>query len=152
MRALFLSVLVLMAVPAVGQDPAGELSQLEWLCHTWERVNVKPGRKAYESWVRASDDALTGIGVTLQGKDTVFKEKLKILHKEGSWYYVADVAHNAAPVYFKITFLGDSTFTCTNPDHDFPKKIEYTLKGEELTAHTSGDGKTIDFLFKLTMK
>ena len=104
MRALFLSVLVLMVVPAVGQDPAGELSQLEWLCHTWERVNVKPGRKAYESWVRASDDALTGIGVTLQGKDTVFKEKLKILHKEGSWYYVADVAHNAARFISRLPF------------------------------------------------
>lgn len=61
---------------------------------------------------------------------------------------MADVPENQEPVYFKFTTLTDSTFVCENPDHDFPKKISYTLKENRLTALLSGGGREVEFLFE----
>lgn len=88
------------------------------------------------------------MGVTLRGSDTVFVEKLSIIEKDGILNYVAEVAHNASATYFKFTAISETGFTCVNPSHDFPKKIEYALDGNRLTATISGDGKSIPFYFK----
>lgn len=84
----------------------------------------------------------------MQGSDTVFIEKLKILEKEGHWYYVADVSHNSAPVYFKMTSADGSGFVCENPEHDFPKKITYRLDGDIINASISAGKKEIPFRFR----
>jgi hypothetical protein len=83
----------------------------------------------------------------MQGEDTVFVEKIKIVVKDRELYYVADVPENKEPVYFKIVELGTTGFVCENPAHDFPKKISYQLSGADLKAQISGDGKSIDYLF-----
>jgi len=124
-----------------------DFSKLLWLEGQWKRTNAKPGRTATESWKKAGTNELVGIGISLKGRDTVFAEKLKILVKDNSIYYVADVTENKAPVYFKFTELTNDGFVCENPDHDFPKKISYKREGKTVKATTSGDGKSIDFLF-----
>lgn len=91
---------------------------------------------------------LKGIGFTLQGADTVFREDLEIVSQEGKLYYVADVAHNDEPVHFKINITSDHSFESANSQHDFPKQISYTCTGKSLTATISGDGKEIPFQFK----
>ena len=90
---------------------------------------------------------MTGIGVTLRATDTVFVERLRMEQKDGEWYYVAEVAHNAEPTYFMLTDCSKNGFVCENPDHDFPKKITYSLDGAVLKATISGDGKSIPFVF-----
>src|SRR6478736_4952958 len=124
-----------------------DFSKLLWLEGQWKRTNSKTGRTATESWKKAGTNELVGIGISLKGRDTVFAEKLKILVKDNSIYYVADVTENKAPVYFKFTELTNDGFVCENPDHDFPKKISYKREGKTVKATTSGDGKSIDFLF-----
>ncbi|WP_315820030.1 hypothetical protein [Paraflavitalea speifideaquila] len=61
---------------------------------------------------------------------------------------MADVPQNKEPVYFKLTAITKDGFTCENPNHDFPKKIDYKLDGNKLRATISGDGKAIDYLFE----
>ena len=102
-----------------------DFSKLMWLEGHWKRTNAKPGRTASESWQNSKTNELVGIGVSLKERDTVFVEKLKILVKDNSIYYVADVAENKTPIYFKFTELTENGFVCENPDHDFPKKISY---------------------------
>jgi hypothetical protein len=124
-----------------------DVGKLDWIAGLWNRANVKAGRSAHERWEKVNDKEWRGWGVNFSGSDTTFVEKLKIVVKDNHIHYVAEVAHNAQPVYFKFTSLTSSGFICENPQHDFPKKIEYQLDNDKLTAIISGDGKSIPFVF-----
>jgi hypothetical protein len=84
----------------------------------------------------------------MNGNDTAFVEKLKLVIKDDNIYYVADIVENKQPVYFRFTSLTNDGFVCENPQHDFPKKISYRKDGEKIMATISGDGKSIDYLFE----
>ncbi|GAA0891779.1 hypothetical protein GCM10009122_14580 [Fulvivirga kasyanovii] len=148
----FYSLLLLLVIAytyGYTQSPGSEkLNQLSWLIGKWERQNVKPGKTSHEHWEPVSDNSMRGWGVTLAGTDTIFVEKLQIINNEEGLFYVADVAENVEPVYFKIVALSEQGFVCENPEHDFPKRIAYVLSGDQLKATISGDGKEIDFLFR----
>lgn len=124
-----------------------QFKSLQWLHGNWERVNVKPGVNANERWKPDSPFQLTGLGMTIKGSDTLFIEKLQLLVKDNNIYYVADIKENHAPVYFKLTSITPMGFVCENPQHDFPKKIEYQLIDSVLKVKISGDGKAQGFTF-----
>ncbi len=121
----------------------------QWLIGTWEKQNTRPGSATFESWEFKNGEYF-GMGVTTKAKDTVFVEKLRIAKVNGSWNYIADVSQNAQPTYFKITSFTKDGFISENPEHDFPKKIEYQLKDGILTATISAGNKKIPFVFKKT--
>jgi len=125
-----------------------ELSDVKWLSGEWKRLNMNAGKSGSESWRITSDTTLIGRGVTMRGTDTVFVEKLRITLRKGTLYYIADVAENAAPVAFKFTLLSSTSFTCENPQHDFPKRITYSLEENELKATIAGNGKSIAYSFE----
>lgn len=144
--------IVLLVLPGIAMSQKSKASQqdlkkLSWLEGTWNRTNVKPGRNAYERWERKGD-LMQGWGVSMNGTDTSFVEKLKIVVKEGELHYVADVPENQQPVYFKLTTITETGFVCENQQHDFPKVISYQREGSKLKATISGNGKAIDFLFE----
>lgn len=147
---LFLIILSF-ASPAWSQSPVAlDFTKLSWLEGTWTRTNVtKPGRSAHERWEKSSEHELRGYGVTLQGQDTIFLEKITVLINDNAIFYVADVPQNQQAVYFKFTEITKSGFVCENPEHDFPKKISYQLEGDKLKAQISGNGKAIDYWFEL---
>lgn len=147
MRQLIL-LLAILTIIGCNQPKSKKLAQLEWIQGTWNRTNTKTGRTAHERWERLPDGSWQGWGVTFTGSDTSFLEKIKIIEKDGKLFYVADVPENEEPVYFEFTALTPSGFICENPDHDFPKQIEYILNGDRLEAITSGDGKSISFQFE----
>jgi hypothetical protein len=153
-----LTVCILLTVVSIsfsqqGTPTAGEFSKLNWLVGTWTRTNIaKPGQTAHERWEKTNLNTLRGFGVTMQGQDTIFLEKITVLIKEDAIYYVADVPQNQQPVYFKFAEITESGFVCENPDHDFPKKISYQLEGDKLKAQISGNGKAIDYWFERKTK
>jgi hypothetical protein len=92
-----------------------------------------------------------GKNKTIRNGDTVFNEKLKIEKIGDEIFYIADVKHNAAPVYFKLTSLNDNEAVFENPQHDFPQKIVYKNIDGNLNASIEGPGKEgkwkkIDFI------
>lgn len=126
-----------------------EFQKLEWVLGQWNRSNVREGQTANETWKRASNYTLEGIGVSMIGSDTTFVEKLRIEIKNNSIFYVADVKENATPTLFKITKFTENGFICENPNHDFPKLINYQLVGKTLTVVISdGAQKRVDFVFE----
>jgi len=133
---------------AFSQTTMSSLSTLEWLIGKWERTDVKAGQTSYENWTRNTPDEFVGIGITLQGIDTVFVENLKFVVDQDTVYYVAEVSHNPAPVYFRLTKFSQSGFVSENPNHDFPKKIEYRLDNNSLVAIISGNGESRQFHFQ----
>ncbi|NML19576.1 hypothetical protein HHL16_01765 [Pseudoflavitalea sp. G-6-1-2] len=133
----------------IPQATPENFKKLEWLPGVWNRTNPKPGTTGQEVWEKKSAQELSGWFVTLNGKDTTFSEKFTIIEKDNKLYYVATVIRgDNVPVSFLITSLTDVDFVCENPQHDFPKKIEYHLKGNQLHAAISGDGRSIPFLFE----
>lgn len=126
-----------------------QLKEFEWLVGSWKRQN----KSSYEVWKVASDGkSLVGKSFKVLEQDTVFLEDITIVFKEGSYYYVPDVAGKQGPVYFKVSTYHNFGFEATNPDHDFPKVIRYELIRNEdrtlLHAAIEGNGKTIPFSFE----
>jgi Domain of unknown function (DUF6265) len=141
-------VLFLFANCTFAQPSISEFIKLDWLAGKWNRTNAKTGRSGYEVWKKISKTEWIGKGVTMKGTDTLFVEKLKLICREGNIYYVADVPQNKSEVLFKFTELSEHGFVCENPQHDFPKKIAYTLDDNKLKAIISGDGKIMEYLFE----
>jgi len=125
-----------------------DFNKLAWLEGTWVRTNAKPGRSGSERWVKGTGKEMTRWGVSMKGADTSFVEKLKLVIKSGSIYYVSDVPENPKPVDFRVVSIDDNSFVCENTAHDFPKKIAYYKDGSNLKAVVSGDGKEVEYLFK----
>ncbi|HEX5168933.1 MAG TPA: DUF6265 family protein [Cyclobacteriaceae bacterium] len=147
MKAFILFIFASAGLTACAQQKS-ELRTLDWLVGTWVRTNAKPGRSTYEKWERINDYEFIGSGINLKGTDTVFVEKLRIIERNDTLYYVADIPENKRLVYFRMTTLSKDGFVCENPLHDFPKKIAYTHTNEFLKAQISGDGKVIDYYFE----
>lgn len=147
---LIISVLVILGLSnaACGQEStAQKFKKLEWLVGNWQRTNSKPGQSGYENWSKVSDTKLTGKGVTLKGKKTIFVEQLELSIKDGNIYYSVIVTGEPKPVHFKLTAVSKNAFVCENPEHDFPKKIAYTRNGKTAKAVVSGNGQTLDYEF-----
>jgi len=149
MKYILTAILVFFSTVTRAQVSASDFKKLYWLEGTWTQMNLKtPGRMSIERWIKTGDTLLVGKTVSLHGSDTLSIEKATLRVKEGAIYYVAEVSHNKEPVYFKLASISATTFTCENKTHDFPKKISYTLLGNILKATISGNGKSIDYLFK----
>ncbi len=151
MRQAFALLLLVLAC-RMGFGQAGGMApsnfqQLKWLQGEWRRVNAKPGNNDHERWTIVSVSELNGWGVSMKGSDTSFVEKLTLLIKDNTIFYVADTPDNKDPVYFKLTRLTKNSFVCENPAHDFPRKIAYYHKGNTMKATISGNGKTIEYNF-----
>ncbi len=148
-KSLLLSIFILYFIhSSFSQVTDADFAKLNWLEGVWTRLDTKPGRSGTERWVKISTNEWQGYGVNMKGADTTFMEKLKIISKEGSVYYVADVPENREPVLFLFTAITDHHFICENQQHDFPKKITYEKEGNKLKAMISGNGKSIAYLFE----
>lgn len=149
-RVKTLILLMMIAAPLLskGQDRAAQkMKKMEWLLGHWTRTNAAPGKSGYELWTRTSPTEWRGRGISMKGADTTFVEKLKIVIEKGSLWYVADVPENKKLVYFEITTVTPDSFTCENPNHDFPKKIAYQFNGSEIHTRVSAGDKGIDYVF-----
>lgn len=129
----------LLPVGLFAQDSTDSLKKIEWILGNWERQNAKPGVTQHEKWWKISDLHYQGIGVAIKDRDTIFVEHLHIKIMNKNVFYIADVAENPAPVHFKFTDFGKSSFVSENPDHDIPKKIAYKIDGDNMTADVSWD-------------
>lgn len=67
----------------------------------------------------------------------------------GGVFYVSKVSHNELPVAFRLTTCTDGRFVFDNPQHDFPRRLDYRRVGaDRLTVHVSDGGEkgfTLEF-------
>jgi len=146
--SLLFTFLVLVVSTVSAQEVAGNFKKLAWIAGSWKLTNADKGETGREQWTQFSDTAWQGLGVTLNGRDTVSREKLNLIIKNERVYYIADVRGNPEPVWYRLTEISDNGFVCENLEYDFPKRIEYRKQGNKIKATISGDGKFIDYVFK----
>ncbi|TCP23943.1 hypothetical protein EV195_107109 [Tenacibaculum skagerrakense] len=109
----------------------------------WKRINEDSTKTTYEIW----NANFSGIGYTLQNKDTVFKEILNIISSEGKQYFQV-TGVNQEPTLFEITKLTKDMLVCENKKNEFPKEISYWLEKDNLKAKVANDDFSIDFVFE----
>lgn len=147
-----ISTLMLLAAFVAGPAPAKEngtaADRMAWLAGTWQRTGLPAGQSGYERWTRDADGGFSGLGVSKRGDKTVFEEKLRIVAEGDAVYYVAEVPQNPAPVRFRLIESGSDSAVFENPEHDFPKRIEYRRQGDRLHARISAGGKAMAFEFE----
>lgn len=122
-------------------------AQFDWLLGNWERTNDTKGNKTYEYWTKKSNTEYIGLGCTLKEKDTVFKENIHLIKDKEQWVFKV-IGVNETPTLFSITSLNKTSFTCENPENEFPKKIIYSSENGNLKAVISAGETQIPFLFK----
>jgi hypothetical protein len=121
-------------------------TNLDWLVGNWQRTNNQLGKQTFEHWIKESNGVYSGLGFTLQGLDTVFKENLRILKNDGH-LFLEVTGVNENPTLFLFSNYSDSSFVCENEENEFPKKIEYSMSNNILTAIISDDSTLISFQF-----
>jgi len=122
-------------------------TQFDWLLGNWERTNDSEGNKTYEYWAKKSDTEYIGFGCTLKNKDTVFKETIRLIKEKEQWIFKV-IGVNESPTLFPISSLTKTSFTCKNPENEFPKQIVYSLEEGYLKAVISSNDILVPFLFK----
>lgn len=125
-------------------------ANFDWLLGNWKRINEAEGLQTFEHWKQINDSEFRGLGYTLKGSDTIWQESIKLIKLEEQWNYIVKLPNAKTPTIFKVTKIESASFTCENPDNEFPKKIRYTKVEKGINAVTSGDGKVILFQFVST--
>jgi len=124
----------------------------DWLEGSWIRSNDEEGNSTYEYWMKNSATEYTGLGCTLRGVDTIFKEGLRLI-KSGEEWSLEVTGVNEDPTLFLIINHTDSSFECENKVNEFPKLIEYSVHKDILLAKISDEETEISFSFtKLPLK
>ncbi len=123
----------------------------DWLVGNWERINNSKGKLTYEKWEKIEIDEhnfeYKGLGFTLNGVDTIFKEELRIFAFDNGWIYEV-IGVNPEPTNFVFSTYTDTSFVCNNELNDFPKEIAYHLHKDMLVAIVSGDKNKLEFEFQ----
>ena len=132
-QALILS-LLLGTTALVAQT---EQNDLAWMSGHW--CGGSTGNVIEEYWMPAHGGVLIGVSRTLKGARTAGFEYMRIENVAGVPTFIAQ-PNGVPPTSFKRTAGGKDWVRFENPQHDFPKRIEYLRQGANLYAEVS-DGK-----------
>lgn len=139
-----------------NQSEEKKIKEVDWLVGTWQNV-TENGTFTEKWWVTDNTTKegytykrLEAFSILIKDKDTLFSEEI-VLFKIDKWMYtvMANGQNNDKAVVFTATKNTANELVFENSDHDFPKKITYTLvTPDSLYAEISGDGKKQGFPFK----
>lgn len=122
-----LGLMLVLPAPASGGLP-------EWLAGRWCTEEGAPSRTC-EQWQPAAGGMMLGTSQTVKGGKTVAFEFLRIALDGETAVYLPQPG-GKPPVAFRATASGEG-ITFVNAAHDYPQRIHYRLKGDELVAETS---------------
>ena len=111
--------------------------------------------KSFEQWTKKENGTYQSRGYSIKGTDTSWNEQGTIYPENSHWVFENIVTNQNAgkAIKFTSTILTESTVQFSNPQHDFPTDINYTLPdGNTVNAFIVGpNGKggkdTIPFNF-----
>jgi hypothetical protein len=158
MKKIIFPVILLLAfiTPDTMAQKIKSLHNVEWLEGKW----MMEGKKGnmYEEWKIIDDNRMEGRSYKVFKKDTTSRETLELIIENSELFYIATVKdqNNGAPVRFKMMDGNRRHMDFENPEHDFPKKINYQWKqNDHYMVEISGPlkpgskkDKTIIFSFK----
>jgi len=137
LKLLALGTLVACTTGATVADSPAAVG-LDWLAGHW--CMESRGEFIEEHWLPSRGDVMLGVGRTVKGGKTMNFEFLRIERVATSTNYVAQ-PQGAAPTVFRMTASGANWARFENPEHDFPKRVEYRRTANGMHAEIAGPGK-----------
>lgn len=122
------------------------LNKLNWILGKWKISS--PKYIQFEEWKKISNTKFEGISYKIVDADTTIIETLDLMVVESNILYIPTVydQNNARSIKFKLLKLEGNYVLFENKEHDFPKKIEYTLESrKKIKASVSNESFSIDF-------
>jgi len=109
-----------------------------WLSGHW---CARSGAQLIEEyWLPAQGDLALGMSRTVEAGKTASFEFLRIEHSGTVINYVAQ-PQGGAPTAFALIASGADWARFENPQHDFPKRVEYRRTATGLHAEIAGPGR-----------
>ena len=125
-------------------------NNFDWLLGTWTRLNDQENKTTFERWTRKSEQEYAGFSYTMLAKDTVWQENVRLIKENEGWSLNILGEGETEATKFKLTRIENEKFVSENPNNEFPKKIEYSKKGENLQAIILGGDMKVTFDFEKT--
>ena len=144
---ILISTLLIITITTISHAQTKDAQDFSWLLGDWQRTNNQVDEITTETW-EISGQEYHGLGITLEGSDTVFFEHMTLKNIEDQMHLVVSTPEHNVAVEFKITSNDNKSFIAENPDNDFPKKIIYNKTNEGLLATISSGDKKIEFVFE----
>jgi hypothetical protein len=131
---LFLALSMALAADAGTSTSAN----LDWLSGHWCARSAE--RLIEEYWLPAQGDLALGMSRTVEAGKTVSFEFLRIERSGTATNYVAH-PQGGPPTAFALSASGADWARFENPQHDFPKRVEYRRTSAGLHAEIAGPGR-----------
>lgn len=106
------------------------LESLSWLAGSW----TSPDGTVMESWTAPERHALRGLNVTVRNNRVAAHEVLSIEVVDDRVVYFASPSGRSPATPFTLVEWTEWSATFDNPAHDFPRRIRYERRGDQLTA------------------
>lgn len=133
-----LSAVLLVLATIAGAADAPAARSFGWLSGHW--CSQSDHQLIEEYWLPPNADLALGVGRTLKAGKIVTFEFMRIETRDGVTNYLA--MHDGKPaVAFRLTASGADWARFENPQHDFPKRVEYRRTPAGLHAEIAGPGK-----------
>jgi len=130
------AILLVLATAAAANAPGART--FPWLSGHW--CSQSDDVLIEEYWLPPNAELAIGVGRTLKAGKTVTFEFMRIETRNGVTNYLA--MHDGKPaVAFRLTASGPDWARFENPQHDFPKRVEYRRTAAGLHAEIAGPGK-----------
>ncbi len=114
------------------------MKRLHLLPGTWKVEN----QDTYETWQKEDNRTLIGSSYKIVGKKQKVLETLKVRREKNEVIYEATVPdqNNGQTIPFLLNQQLTDRLSFENPDHDFPKTIQYTaINDQKLLVEVMGD-------------
>jgi hypothetical protein len=139
------------ALFALGATAAAADAPPAWMAGCWQGEPGSAAANAFEAWSAPRAGRMLGISQTLRGARSVF-EYMRIEAGEAGLRFIPQPG-GKPPVEFAAETVEASRIVFANPQHDFPKYVEYQREGDRLTARLGAqppgaDGKRQVFAFR----
>jgi len=85
--------------------------------------------KSFEQWTKNDNGTYQSRGFSVKGADTSWNEQAAIYSENKNWVFENTVKgqNNGKAIKFTSTILTETTVQFSNPQHDFPTDINYTV-------------------------
>lgn len=85
--------------------------------------------KSFEQWTKNDDGTYQSRAYSVKSEDTSWNEQATIYRENDNWIFENTVKgqNEGKAVKFTSTILNEKTVQFSNPQHDFPTDINYTL-------------------------
>jgi hypothetical protein len=134
--ALVLGAALVQSATLVADDPPSR--RFDWLSGHW--CSEGGGQLLEEFWLPPEGSLALGVGRTVKNGSTISHEFMRIETRDGVTNYIA-IHDGQAPTPFKLTASGEDWARFENPQHDFPKRVEYRRSSSGLHAEIAGPGE-----------